>query len=98
MSRAPRASVPKTSGQGISRHAYQKVYASGPRTSMGEINIEDAKGPSPRKYAKEKSKREYNIDYSELLPIGSLDDVEQYAKDKPPKGLKLTPKPTPKTK
>lgn len=69
MARAPRAKVSKTSGQGISRLAYQKGYALGNKGKQGRA----AKGKSPslgetRSYAKE-GKGGFNIAYAGMFDV-----------------------------
>jgi len=69
MARAPRAHVPKTSGQGIERLAYQKGYALGNKGKQGRAR----KGKSPstgetRSYAKE-GKGGFNIEYAGMFDV-----------------------------
>jgi hypothetical protein len=67
MARAPRAEIPKTSGQGISRLVYQKQYALG---SKGKQRVKVAsKAPSTgntRSYGKEKG-GDFNIAYAGMF-------------------------------
>ena len=85
MARTPRASVSKTSGQGVSRLAYQKGYKlkggdaiKGP----GKIDVEGGRG-----YAKAKGSggSSFNVSYGNTYEPTDLDDVNQLFKDKPAK-------------
>lgn len=69
MARAPRASIPKTSGQGISRLVYQKQYALG---SKGKQRVKVAsKSPSTgntRSYAKQgKPGDSFNVSFAGMF-------------------------------
>jgi hypothetical protein len=101
MARAPRAKVSKTSGQGVSRLSYQRGYslankADAPSVSGMDMG-EGGGGRSGRQYAKSGAGK-MNVDYGESHPIGTLDDVNAVAKDKPGKGLDLTLKKAKKLK
>lgn len=100
MARAPRAKVPKTSGQGVSRLSYQKGYALGNRgTASGGVKdapkVDNVRSDSSRGYAKAGSKLDskggINVSYGDTIEPGNLIDVENLAKRKPEKGLSLTP-------
>jgi hypothetical protein len=80
MARKPRASVPKTSGQGISRLAYQKGRALGNKGEQAAAR--SGKAPSlgeTRSYAKE-GKGEFNVQYGGMFDIK---DVEEMGEKKP---------------
>jgi hypothetical protein len=91
------ARVPKTSGQGVSRKAYQTAYRLGARGSAspgagdsprlrGEAKAETAGGGTRgRPKGKIDSAAGMNISYGDILPIGDLEDIENYAKQKPAK-------------
>jgi hypothetical protein len=87
MARAPRAHVPKTSGQGISRLSYQKT-----RNLTEDIKASGIKMPAkeepPKKerYAKSKpSEAKMNVDYANTFKPRNLKDVEELGALRPPK-------------
>lgn len=103
MARSPRAKVSKTSGQGVSRLSYQRGYAlKGGRGDVpkagGSSGFDPSgKAASTRNYAKAGSgeKRDINVEYGEdQVATRVFGDIENYAREKPPKGLNLTRKPT----
>ena len=76
-----------TSGQGVSRLAYQKAYAmkgGGPK-----VDTKFTAPDGPRDYAKGGSKSDkkpgINIDYEHTIPIRNLESIEAVAKGKPGK-------------
>lgn len=77
MARAPRASVSKTSGQGISRLAYQQAYA----MKGGLTSKFSAGSQSPRNYAKKNAAKAeqpkgINVSYGDTLEPTDLKDIE----------------------
>jgi hypothetical protein len=91
MARAPRAKVSVSSGQGVSRKAYQTAYRLGGDARVkGEFSAGSAGGERP--YAKKKSKADYpkgiNISYGDTYEPTDLADVKAIAERKPPKGWK----------
>lgn len=95
MARTPRASVSKTSGQGVSRLSYQKgrklggnigaVKASGIKMDAGP----DIKGPGTtsggRSYAKGEKAGGMNISYGETIQPTDLADVKALGEGPLPK-------------
>lgn len=94
MARAPRAKVPKTSGQGISRLAYQKGRALG-----GEIKIgagSSGGGSDPRRYDKKAQSIEtppINISYGDTYEPTDLADVKALGQRQPSGKAAATVKP-----
>jgi hypothetical protein len=92
MARAPRAKVPKTSGQGVSRLSYQKGYALGNKGGKTAPSVGGA-APAPSRAAGGKSKLDtaggINVSYGDTIDPSDLVDVESYAKGKPAKGVNL---------
>lgn len=75
MARAPRASVAKTSGQGISRLAYQQAYA-----MKGGLTSKFSAGqqPSTRDYPKQgqvKPRGGINVSYGSTLEPTDINDI-----------------------
>jgi len=84
MAKAPRAKVPATSGQGVSRLSYQQGYAL--RSGNAPKVKNEPKGESlKREYGKGKSKPKakgpgFNVSYGDTLRIGDLKDIEKVGK------------------
>jgi hypothetical protein len=80
MARAPRARVPKTAGQGVSRLGYQKGYALGNRGGFAGSTEVNAASPTskPGKAPKE------IVDAVESRPVRDMTGRE-YRKGKPRK-------------
>lgn len=81
MARAPRTTVSATSGQGVSRRAYQTAYALGQKGTGSGFTKPESSG---REYGKSKQvdgNHSMNVSFGNTLPISSLDDV----KSTPPK-------------
>jgi len=89
MARAPRASVSKTSGQGISRLAYQKGYAMKGGASSG-LSSKFSKGEQ-RDYSKKGGKARpidaegINISYGGTYEPTDLGDIEALGERQVPK-------------
>jgi len=102
MARTPRASISKTSGQGISRLSYQKGYALGNKgaqgktPSVGKFDSTDIK--TGRHYGKSSSEDfgDINVSYGDTLDVGDLGDVKAVGKLKPPKASPMTKAAKPK--
>lgn len=82
------AKVPKTSGQGVSRAAYQSSRQLGMRgtgapgeNAVRTPKIESSSSQS-REYAKPKKTKQdpWKISYGDTLPIADLDDLKGYLK------------------
>lgn len=76
MARTPRASVSKTSGQGVSRLAYKVGHELGNRGSGSEFKS-TLKAPSgKRDYGKLDTKGSFNVSYGDTVEPGDLKDIE----------------------
>lgn len=91
MARTPRASVSATSGQGVSRYAYNKRY----EMTRGAAPQVKGEGMTPtlnkgREYSKGDAKYPYkmHVSYGSTLAPSSLDDVKALAERKPSKRKK----------
>jgi hypothetical protein len=99
MARTPRAKVPKSSGQGVSRLSYQKGYALGNRGSgspgkasdtpsvKGE-RVETRSSASSRK-GKIDEAGGMNISYGDTIFPTDLKDIESFAKSSGGKATKF---------
>lgn len=107
MARAPRATVPKTTGAGISRLSYQQGYAKGNRGSAaaggavpgvqgGSQSITDESLRRGGRAKFEKGDGDINVSYGDTLPIGDLTDVKAAAQSKPQSDNFLKSKARPK--
>ncbi len=87
MARTPRATVSKTSGQGVSRLAYQQAYRSrnksspldsGPSVSSdsSKASREYGKSSKPKKF-EPKTGREFNVSYGDTYHPTDLADIER---------------------
>jgi hypothetical protein len=94
MARTPRASVPKTSGSGVSRLSYQKGYSLGNRgtstaggepPSVASASAEAVRTPRGRKAELKGGDGDLNIAFSRVQPVENLSDVQGFAKGAPPK-------------
>lgn len=82
MARTPRAGVSKTSGQGVSRRAYQSAYSLGQRGTGGGIKTELGK-PTPnrgREYGKTGAskvdrRKGINVSYGDTIEPSDLKNV-----------------------
>jgi hypothetical protein len=88
MARAPRAKVSLTSGQGVSRKAYQQArQIAGPALLKGEFSAGDSGGRE--RYAKKGAKADYpsgfNVSYGDTYEPTDLADIKEMAKRKPGK-------------
>lgn len=88
MARAPRASVSKTSGQGISRLSYQKGYRM--KGGAPGLKSEFTKGESDNRYAKRKTPKPekaagINISYGDTYEPTDLADIKALGEREPPK-------------
>jgi hypothetical protein len=86
MARTPRASVSKTSGQGVSRLAYQKGY----RLKGGSAIKGPGKGESTaeRNYSKTSKgidAGDFNVSYGDTLFPTDLKELEEFGREKPMK-------------
>ena len=95
MARAPRASVPKTTGQGVSRLGYQKGYKlrnpGGPKIkASASIGTDEKK---PRNYGKgyKAGETDLNISFGDTLRIADLPETppKSGVKNELAKSLKL---------
>jgi hypothetical protein len=91
MARTPRATVSKTSGQGVSRLAYQKAYRSRNSPDMPKVKMEaGGSSASKRDYGKSSSGTDYDAgiftaDYGSTLRPSNLEDVKELGNLKPSK-------------
>lgn len=90
MARAPRSSVSKTAGQGVSRLSYQKgrKLAGGTPALKGPAKTEMGGAGRPRSYAKTDSlatDTDLTAGFGDTLPISDLQDVEELGSGKRPK-------------
>lgn len=85
MARAPRSSVPKTSGSGVSRLSYMKGYQMGNRGGGSAGDDDRIATERPRKTHKGKlDAPELKAGtYSGILSVDSLSDIKDYAKAPP---------------
>jgi len=83
MARTPRAHVPATSGQGVSRLSYQLGYAMRPEGPRANTKFAKVAAPK-REYGKGKAEAKkapsYNISYGDTHRIGDLKDIEAFPK------------------
>lgn len=97
MARTPRASVPKTSGQGVSRRAYQQGYAlrnQGPKVKT-EAGIEVAAAPDKASTGRQYAKAE--PDSVAATPSGQDEAAALFASGAPTKSdVSLQQRPAPK--
>lgn len=96
MARAPRASVSKTSGQGVSRRAYQSAYrlgqhgsaASGLKAKTSVDGSSPGGGSSPkygpRNYGKGETPH-FNVSYGDTMEPGDLADIMALGEGSPPR-------------
>lgn len=102
MARAPRSRVSKTTGQGVSRHAYQSAYQLGNHGRGAVPGLKSrllVDGPSPgggsspkygpRNYGKG-DPQGFNVSYGDTMEPGDLADVQALGEGKMPrsKGFK----------
>jgi len=91
MARTPRATVSKTSGQGVSRLSYQQAYR-----MKHDADTPTVKGPGTtapggdRNYAKKGksdggAKSSFNVSYGNTLVPTDIDELGGMFKDKPAK-------------
>lgn len=82
MARTPRARVPKSSGQGVSRLAYQKSYDLGNRGTGGLADFKTSTQDTPkrRSYGKSGETKGINVSYGETYEPTDLTDVEALGK------------------
>jgi hypothetical protein len=91
MPRAPRASVSKTSGQGISRLSYQKGYALKGGAESGLSAKFPSGGGQERSYAKKGSAAKpekaegINVSYGDTYEPTDLGDIEALGERQVPK-------------
>lgn len=88
MARAPRASVSKTSGQGVSRLSYQKGRSLGKSADAPSVKFSSGGGgSSSREYSKIGGKSEvkpsFNVDYGSTFDPRNLDETNQMFQGKP---------------
>jgi len=94
MTRAPRAKVSKTSGQGVSRFSYQKGYALGNRGTGSpgggdggpSVKSEKSETSGGRRSSASKLEKsgDMNISYGSTLPITDVKTIGEVAKNKAP--------------
>lgn len=89
MARTPRASVSKTSGQGISRLSYQKGYAM-KRGDAPRVKSDGGDSGDKRNYAKKGSSPKYgdtsiNVSYGDTYFPTDLKDIEAIGERQVPK-------------
>lgn len=87
MARSPRASVSKTSGQGVSRLSYQKAYSlgnrgksAGPSESVTSAKTSTQDTARRRDYGKLDLKAGMNVSYGTTFEPGDLNDLKALAK------------------
>jgi hypothetical protein len=95
MARAPRAKVSATSGQGVSRLAYQKGYAM-KRGDAPRVDAKFEKGETGQKrgYGKGKGAKPdkaggFNVSYGDMFEPTDLADIQALGERRPPKGWNL---------
>lgn len=86
MARAPRATVHSTTGQGVSRRAYQTAYALGNHGSGSDFRASVKAPGSKREYGKLDTASNFNVSYGDTVEPGNLDDINQVAQRKPKRG------------
>lgn len=103
MARTPRAHVSKTSGQGVSRLAYQKGYALRHPGDVPQVKSSFSKGETSRDYAKGTTKSldtgGFNVSYGDTFAPSDLQDIKELGSLKAPKSdvkLSLTSSKKPK--
>lgn len=85
MARTPRASVSKTSGQGVSRLSYQKGRKlAGDARVKGDFIVGPGSVSKEREYSKGGKKAEYpkgiNVSYGDTYEPTDLKDIQERAK------------------
>ena len=85
MARSPQAKVHLTTGQGVSRRAYQTAYSLGNHGSGSEFRASVKAPSSKREYGKLDTKSNFNVSYGDTVEPGTLDDINQIAR-KPKRG------------
>lgn len=94
MARTPRASVPKTTGQGISRLSYQKGRRLSGKDDVPSVKSSSGPGQgSSRSYGKFETTTKVdpiNVSYGDTIEPTDLKDIEGMFKGGPPKGPKLS--------
>jgi len=95
MARTPRASVSKTSGQGVSRLSYQKGRSLGktdaPSVGKGDTpKLEGGGGGSNRSYGKSGLDQGMNISYGDTYEPTDLADVQALGERPLPKKSSAT--------
>jgi hypothetical protein len=89
MARAPRASISKTSGQGVSRLSYQRGRALAKAADAPAVKT-DFGGGKQREYGKGKAagkiESKFNISYGDTFHPTDLEDVKALGELKPMKG------------
>lgn len=85
MARSPRPKVSKTSGQGVSRRAYQTAYSLGNRGTGSEFKAGLKQSADSRRYAKLDVGTDFNVSYGDTMEPGDLADVKAIAKRKLPR-------------
>lgn len=86
MARSPRAKVGKTSGQGVSRRAYQTAYSLGNHGTGSEFRASVKKPADSRSYGKLDAPTDFNVSYGDTVEPGDLEDLKAIAKRKLPRG------------
>lgn len=85
MARSPRAKVGKTSGQGVSRRAYQTAYSLGNHGTGSEFRASNKQPADRRNYGKLEAPTDFNVSYGDTMEPGDLEDIKQIAKRQLPK-------------
>ena len=88
MARTPRASVSKTSGQGVSRYAYQHRYqltrGDAPQVKMGQPTPN--RGREYGKTGKTGAQTSMNVSYGDTIEPTDLEDVRNMFSKRPRRG------------
>ena len=84
MAKAPSARVPKSSGQGVSRHSYQRAYDLGNRSTGGLADFKTGTQDTPkrRSYGKGKKEGGINVSYGDTYFPTDLKEIQDFAKRK----------------
>lgn len=86
MARAPRAKVHSTTGQGVSRRAYQTAYSLGNHGSGSEFRASVKAPSSKRDYGKLDTASNFNVSYGDTVEPGDLNDIDRAYQRKPKRG------------
>lgn len=83
MARTPRATVSKTSGQGVSRLSYKVGHELGNRGSGSEFKTTLKAPGGKRNYGKLDTGANFNVSYGDTVAPSDLGDIDKMFRDKP---------------